>query len=121
MPPRRTLSERIASFLHDALAQEEAGTKVKDTARVVALEVAHDRDTAATTVLDNARVVALEVGHARHDEQIKDHDTVLSELKQHLADLVARFDSIERKALVVVVAFFVSSGQADNVMKYLGL
>lgn len=67
------------------------------------------------------RVTDTEKVQAVHERRLDDHDRVIGKLEEHLGNLLHRFDSLERKLLVVAGAFFVSSGQADNVLKLLGI
>lgn len=58
---------------------------------------------------------------ARHDEQIKDHDAVIRELRDHLRQLVTRFDQFEKKVLAVSLLFFSNTHQGERLLSLFGL
>lgn len=58
---------------------------------------------------------------ARHDEQLKDHDRVLTDLRDHLRELVAEFKGFQTKVLVAAALFLAGSPTGDHMLRVIGL
>jgi hypothetical protein len=57
---------------------------------------------------------------ARHDEQLKDHDEVIRDLRDHLHDLLGAFNAFQTKVLVAAAIFFAGTPQGQDLLRTLG-
>lgn len=69
---------------------------------------------------DNERLTELEVRTAVHAQQLKDHDEVLKDLRDHLQKLVDSLGSVEKK-LIVIALLAIGSDKVPAILSALGI